>query len=580
LDLSEATIMMIDDEPIVMEAVQLYLQKVGYRRFVQYTDSTIPLGQIADHHPDVILLDLQMPEVSGFDILEGVRKHQDLAHIPIIILTSSSDAYTKLKALDLGATDFLSKPVDPSELSLRVRNTLNSKAYQDRLTYIDTVTGLPNERMFFHSLSRAVKQRQQDGNELAVLHVDLGDFKRIHGAVGPKTGEAVLMQVAKRIEAVLGDSIILDDLPEKERITSGLFRLPGAEFAIVCPKMESAECSATVGQLIMAAMERSFDAAGTEVHVSPTIGIAGFPKNAQNPSTLLKHAVSASAQGNPSSEGRIKFYSRKLNDKARDQLQMEANLRRAIDAGDQLLLYYQPKVLVENDQMVGVEALIRWRKPDGSFVYPDQFIPLAEETDLIIPIGNWVIHEACHQLAKWQANGLHIGTAVNLSGKQLFTGDLVDYVRTTLAASGVKASLLTLELTESSLMENVELAIHTMQELHSLGVKLAIDDFGTGYSSLSYLKKFPFHELKIDRSFLERVTIDRQDRALVSSLTYIAHEFDLYVVAEGVEDQEQLNVLNSVGCDQYQGYHFSRPVPIAELETLMLSASMPKVHTG
>jgi EAL domain-containing protein (putative c-di-GMP-specific phosphodiesterase class I) len=284
---------------------------------------------------------------------------------------------------------------------------------------------------------------------------------------------------------------------------------------------------------------------------------------------LIQCAVGASAQANAHGKGGFYFYSSDLNAKSLERLQLEADLRHAIFAGDQLLLHYQPKVDVKSGQITGVEALIRWQKPDGQLVFPDSFIPLAEETGLILPIGEWVLREACAQLARWQGQGLWIQVAVNLSVKQFHAGNLVELVTDILKHSGVDKQYLTLELTESLLMDNAEEAVETLSRLIILGVKISMDDFGTGYSSLSYLKRFPLHELKIDRSFLMDMTRDSDDQALVAAMIYLAHEFGLKVVAEGVEKQEQLEILLGLNCEEYQGYFFSRPVSALDLAPML-----------
>ena len=233
------------------------------------------------------------------------------------------------------------------------------------------------------------------------------------------------------------------------------------------------------------------------------------------------------------------------------------------------MLHYQPKVDVKSGQITGVEALIRWQKPDGQFVFPDSFIPLAEETGLILPIGEWVLREACTQLARWQAQGMWLQVAVNLSVKQFHAGNLVEVVNDILKDTGIDKRYLTLELTESLLMDNAEQSIETLNRLMDLGIKISMDDFGTGYSSFSYLKRFPLHELKIDRSFVMDMANGSEDQTLVAAMVYLGHEFNLKVVAEGVEKQEQLEILRSLSCEEYQGYLFSRPVSVEDLAPML-----------
>jgi EAL domain-containing protein (putative c-di-GMP-specific phosphodiesterase class I) len=350
-----------------------------------------------------------------------------------------------------------------------------------------------------------------------------------------------------------------------------LFRVDGDEFSLLCPTMGNVEHAAKLASRILQSMETPCNANGTEVYIRPSIGIASYPDDAKDMTTLFQCAVGASAQANAHGKGGIHFYSSELNTKSFERLQMEADLRHAIE-DEQLLLYYQPKVDVKSAHIMGVEALVRWQKPDGTLVFPDQFIPLAEETGLIISLGQWVLKEACAQLARWQAQGMWIQMAVNVSAKQFHDGHLMQLVNDTLKDNGVDAKYLTLELTESLLMENPDHTVEILNQLRTLGLKLSMDDFGTGYSSLSYLKHLPLHELKIDSSFLSGIISKSEDHALISAMIYLAHEFGLKAVAEGVEDQKQLDLLNSLNCDEYQGYFFSRPVPVEDL-TPMLTRS-------
>ncbi|MDH5774911.1 MAG: EAL domain-containing protein, partial [Nitrospirota bacterium] len=284
-------------------------------------------------------------------------------------------------------------------------------------------------------------------------------------------------------------------------------------------------------------------------------------------------AVGASAQVSTTDKGSFEFYSRDLNAKSYERLKLEAELRQAIQVGDQLLLHYQPKVDVKNGRITGVETLMRWRQPDGTVKFPDYFIPLAEETGLIKPIGDWVLNEACAQLARWQAQGVWIQVAVNISAKQFHDDTLVYLVSEILKRHGVKGEYLTLEMTETLLMDDAEHTIKTLKQLMALGVKISMDDFGTGYSSLSYLKQFPIHELKIDRSFLMGISENSEDKALVAAMIFLAHEFNLKVVAEGVETQEQLELLLHLDCEEYQGYYFSRPITAQDLAPMLADLS-------
>ncbi len=570
--LNQAMIMMIDDEATTMEVMQTFLEEAGYQRFVQIEDSSQAMVKLEDLRPDILLLDLVMPEVSGFEILQFIRNHSVLCHLPVIILTSSSDAETKLEALDRGATDFLAKPVDPSELILRVRNTLAAKAYQNQLAYYDALTQLPNRSLFLDRLAWFLQQAECHGHNLVMLHISLPQFKRVHNTFGPQVGDQVIKQIADRIQAcVRGTDIVGRGIEEDEELTC-LFHVGGDEFSIVCPHMVHPENATKIASRIIGIMSIPFDADGTEVTIAPHIGIASYPGDANNVENLVQCAVGASAQANTKEQGDYQFYSVEMNMKSQEYLQLEAALRHAIEA-EQLLLHYQPQIDVESDHIQGVEAVVRWKHPNGEILSPNDFIPLAEQSGMILQLGEWVLKEACAQLARWQEEGKWVNVSVNLSAKQFHAGNLVEIVRDTLTSYNFDQSYLTLELTESLIMENIQQTVETLNQLILLGVKISMDDFGTGYSSLSYLKHLPLHELKIDRAFLTGITDNPKDKALVSAIIYLAHEFGLKVVGEGVENQEQLDMLASLKCDEYQGYFFSSPIS-ASTFTEMLDESL------
>jgi len=557
--MSRAVIMMVDDEPLTMSVVQTLLEDAGYQHFVLESDSTRAVEQMRAHQPDVLLLDIMMPEVDGFEILEALRQQDEFVHLPVIVLTSSSNAETKLRALDLGATDFLSKPVDPSELALRVRNTLAAKAYQDQLAYYDGLTGLPNRKLFLDRCEWSIERAVRDESSVVLLHIVFDEYQRIRETLGPQAGDEVVTQLSKRLDASLRSSDVFGRIHHEGNNVDNLYCLGGAEFSILLPSVDEGTSASVVGQRILDIASQPFSINGTEVLLKPSVGISAFPHDANDAATLVSLAVSASGQAQANGGRKLHFYSPEMNEASLDRLRLESDLRRAF-AEEEFLMVYQPKVALDSERIVGAEALIRWKNRDGEIVPPAEFIPIAEETGLIVPLGKWILDAVCQQVADWNRQGIKMKVAVNISAKQFFESDLVGFLGQTVEKHRVSPSQLILEVTESMMMEDPDLVVDVLHRLKDRGFEISIDDFGTGYSSLSYLKNLPADELKIDRAFIMDVEDSSEDRAMVNAMVFMAHELGLRVCAEGVEEEGQLNYLRVVGCDVCQGFYFSRPV--------------------
>jgi diguanylate cyclase (GGDEF)-like protein len=565
-------VMMVDDEPLNIEVLQTFLEEAGYREFISVTEPEKALTLLAERHPDVLLLDLVMPGMSGFEILERMRVDETLRHIPVIVLTSSTDAETKLKALELGATDFLGKPTDPSELALRLRNTLSAKAYRDRLANYDPVTGLPNRRLLMDRLERSLRETARAGASGAVMHVHLDRFKQISEAFGLGIGDSLMKGVAMRLDFGLRASIA-GAATGKPGVK--LYRTGDDEFTLLLPGMGRGDDTAAVAQALLAAMAAPFRAGGQDLSITAGIGIAVFPDDGMEASALASHAGVAARHANEQGGKGYQFYAKELNATSLKRLSVESELRRALEQ-DELRIFYQPKVRAHNGRGTGAEVLVRWAHPERGLVSPAEFIPIAEETGLIVPLGEWVLRAACAQSKAWQNAGLRVPrVTVNVSGKQFHAPQMTETVVSALKASGLAPQYLGIELTESAVMGNAERHIRTLHELKALGVTLSIDDFGTGYSSLSYLKRFPLDELKIDRSFVSGVDTDPDNAAIVIAIIAMAHCLGLSVVAEGVETQAQLAFLKSKACDECQGFLFAKPMP-AEAFGKLLAASAAK----
>jgi diguanylate cyclase len=566
--LNDAIIMIVDDEPINIEVVQIFLEELGYKNFVTVDDSTQAMKTLEENGPDLLLLDLTMPEVSGFDILSEVRAHPKYKYLPVIILTAATDTKSKLKALGLGATDFLSKPLDSSELGLRVRNTLAAKAYQDQLAFYDSKTKLPNRHLFMENLSRALKSAKRFNDQLALLCIEINNFDQIKDTLGINAGDEVLRIVASRIQDTIRAVDVLSHPDATTDRDMSLFHLERSDFLLILERIQGVGSPAIVAQRIIQEILAPMPVMGKDIYAEASIGIATYPSESGEPSELLRLASSAKDYVKKQEENSFQFSSIAINKMYERRRKLESKLRKALD-NDELILYYQPKVNVKSGGVVGVEALLRWKSDEG-FVSPDQFIPLAEETGLIVSIGEWVLKEGCRQLNEWHMSGYKFMTmAVNLSARQFADDDFIPTVNQIIRDSGIDTAFLTMEITESLLLDNIEDKIKLMQKLKEMGMKLSIDDFGTGYSSLSYLRKLPVDELKIDKSFINEVSESADSRAIVSTIAFLAKNLNLSTVSEGIEKKAQLDFLQTIDCDTYQGFLFSGPVPGDKLIALL-----------
>lgn len=426
------------------------------------------------------------------------------------------------------------------------------------LAYNDTLTELPNRTQFMDQLNQAIDRARVKGQTFALLFLDLNRFKNVNDTLGHDAGDRLLIAAGRRIRHSVraGDSVA---------------RFGGDEFTVLLEDMPSATADSVASQKICLALAAPFEIDGHDIYVSASIGISVYPADGTDGNTLLKHADSAMYLAKKNNSG-YEFYELGMEATLSEHVLMEGALRQA-ERRTELLVYYQPKVVLATGAMSGMEALVRWKHPVLGMISPVRFIPLAEETGLIVSIGAWVLRVACTQAKIWADAGMTLTVAVNLSGVQLRQRNFVDSVRAVLAETGLDPAHLELEITESVLMEQADEILATLHQLKEIGVQLAIDDFGTGYSSLSYLKRFPVDTLKIDQSFVRDVTSDPDDAALVTGIIALAHSLRLKVVAEGVETAEQRNFLFQCGCDSIQGYLLSQPVPPDVFERKVLVAA-------
>ena len=512
---------------------------------------------------DIVIADHSMPHFDATAALNLLK--QSGADLPFIIVSGSIGEDIAVGAMKLGAHDYLMKanltrlcPVierEMREAEVR-RQRQRAEATVEHQAHYDLLTDLPNRVMFNDRLTLALAHANRHHKMLAILFVDLDRFKTIVDTLGHAIGDHVLRGVAERLSGSLeeGDT---------------LARLGGDEFVILLPQIHRADKAVKLAQKVLEALKPAFYFSGHELHITTSIGIALYPYDGEDADTLLKNADTALYRAKEQGRNNYQLYTPAMNARAFERLALENSLRKALERKE-FLLHYQPQQDLKTGEITGMEALLRWQHPDLGLVYPAEFISLAEETGLIVPLGEWVLRTAAAQNKAWQKAGLPpMVVAVNLSARQFQHHDLVESIARVLRETGLEARWLELEITESIAMQNADYTIIILRDLKEMGMQISMDDFGTGYSSLSYLKKFPIDTLKIDQSFVRDLSSDLNDAAIANAIIVLAHSLKLKVVAEGVETPEQKAFLKEHGCDKTQGYLFSNPIPAALFENLI-----------
>ncbi len=679
-------VLVADDDPVMRLLMRQMLTQVGLD-VIEAEDGVQALASYKHSGPDLVMLDVDMPAMDGFAVCREIRHQEVGGTVPIIMVTGGDELEAVTHAYEVGATDFISKPINwpilghrvlyvlrasdaiarlriadahnravlaaipdtffrlnregfyldyeqghdasagfslsdcvgshigdvlPPEIAARlldkaravlatqhigsvdytlthedstrhfearlvatgadevlglVRDISERKRTEEqirRLAYCDSLTGIPNRQAFLETLERELLRSKEHDKKFAVLFMDLDAFKRINDTLGHDVGDHLLKVVSERLrETIRPSDLVLRAEHEFEASFGGsnLARLGGDEFTILIPDLERVEDALNVAHRVKEAMRRPFMIEAHEIFVTASIGISLYPEDGEDCNSLLKYADTAMYHAKNCGKNNAKLYSSSLTMEIMSHVKMEVGLRKALQ-NNELYLLYQPQIDVPSTQIVGVEALIRWRHPERGIISPTEFIPLAEETGLIVPIGEWVLRTACNQAKAWQNDGGRaIRMAVNLSAKQFKDENLMQIVLSALADTGLDARLLELELTEGTLMDDARATMVTLEQLRGIGVYLSIDDFGTGYSSMNYLKRFDVRALKIDKSFIAGLPQDTENAAITRAIIAMAHGLKMVVVAEGVETDEQLVMLEEYGCDMAQGYFLGHPSP-------------------
>lgn len=565
---ADSVVMMVDDELLNIEMTQAFLEEAGYTRFVSTSDSRRVIELMRRERPHVLLLDLSMPMVGGMQILAALKEDEELRYVPVIVLTSSSDGPTKLQALGLGAMDFLAKPVDPSELALRLRNTLAAASHRRYLLTHDVLTELPNRQSYLVDVEAAMKSAALLGHGCALLHIGVDRLSDLNNAMGRTACDLLLQRMAKRlkhgVEGAQGG-----ELGSLESQYPSLYMFDSDEFAVLLPHLDEIESAASLITCLLEVSVMRLRIGTREVHMTASIGVAVFPIDGQTPLELTKGAGLAMRQAREIGNT-YEFFTPKLKERAVRALLVGGDIRRAL-ANDEISVLYQPKIDVISGRLVGAEAVLRWTQSDQTVVEGSHVFRLAVTSDMAISLAEWMLEEISRQTNKWQSAGLDVlPLGIKLSMRQFAPTQLVELLSVAIIR-GAKAKMLCLELSGiSGLNEPVVMAQMTAK-LRAWGFRIALDCFGTAEASLSDLNGLSIDEIKMDPGFIHDVESNPQNAAVIRSTLGLARDLGCACVVQGVQTSQQLSFLKQVKADQCQGMLFSSPVPSAEFASKWLA---------
>lgn len=561
--ITDATVLVVDDIASNRFILVKHLNKQGISNVLQAQNGREALELIQSNPVDLVLLDVMMPEVDGFEVLEKMKADENLRHIPVIMITALDDMESTVKCIQFGAEDYLLKPFNAVLLQARVTACLEKKHLRDvereYLRLYDFATGLPNRDLFLNLLADELRRLERHPSLFSVLLIRLGRYQMILDSLGQKAGDAFLVAQGNRLKKLLPENVVLA-------------RLGYNEFAVILNDLGHAAYGNAWAQRIHQKLEKPLKIMEHEILPSIHIGLAFSPTGYDRPEDMLRDAgLAANKVGK---RGGYQIFDEAMHKEAIKRLEMENELNSALEE-HQLHLYYQPIVSLASEKITGFEALIRWQHPVKGIVAPNEFIPLAEETGFIVPMGSWVLDEACRQAAKWESmlgDKFQMTIGVNISAHQFAEENFVDTIKTALAKAQIDGSRLKLELTETAIIDNPEQVKHVLSEVQKLNIKTALDDFGTGYCSLSYLHHFPFDSLKIDQTFVRQIDTKHKNHEIVHSTITLAHKLGMDVIAEGIETVEEAEALRNMNCQYGQGLYYESPLPVEDAENLLLQS--------
>jgi diguanylate cyclase (GGDEF)-like protein len=592
-------ILIVDDTPNNLRFLSTTLTEQGYK-VRSVTDGSMALTVAQAALPDLILLDIKMPNIDGYEVCQRLKANEYTREIPVIFLSALDEVLDKVRAFTVGGVDYISKPFQLEEVLARIQTHLSLRAAQkeihqlntqleqrvrqrtaqleqeiterlqaqERLLHLalhDVLTGLPNRAWFMKRLDELLKQvQQQPDHQFAVLFLDCDRFQSINDSLGHVMGDQLLVSIARRIELSLRPGITLS-------------RLGGDEFTILIKDIETTADAVQIAKQILKELAAPFQLGQYQVFTNVSIGIVVGGASYQQSEHILRDADTAMYRAKAKGKACYQMFEPTMHHRALTNLQLETDLRQAL-AQNQFVPYYQPIISLTANQIVGFEALVRWFHPDQGMINPDQFIPIAEETGLIMAIDLCVLRQACRQLRIWQEQGLadkSLTMSVNLSVKHFINFDLLQQIDNILQETGLDGQNLRLEITESDIMENAEFASQVIEQLQNRQIQLIIDDFGTGYSSLSYLHRLPIDTLKIDRSFIMRIGDNGENMEIVQAIMALSNSLGMNAIAEGVETQAQLDQIKELSCQFCQGFLFSKPLDAEATRTILVSGLLP-----